>query len=790
MRLVSRRAATLAGVVAALSLPAAALPAFADDAPPPDATCTVSDAPVATIADPGGWTLSSADQWRAGGVRVSIDDSTSLNASHTGDFPLAEAANLATGYDGTPTTKPGVQLVVDFRGQGRSDDTSVLTESGDTNADTEWVLDPAADSTIRDAAPEVDDATAQGTAAAWATAFPDAAVHSLGYTYAPGSGAADATITSVTAGCFRYTFGLAPLGTPVVTLGAAKVGATLTPGVTGWSAAPDSVTYAWTVGSTTAATATYKPVAADAGKSLSLAVTGTKPGYTPATSAPASTVVASADFAGSPNPTISGTVRVGSKVTASLGSWSPKPTAVAYQWRVDGKNVTGATGSSFVPRAADRGHHLTVAVTATLPGYTTLVRSSAAATVGYGVFSAAKPTITGSSQVGSKLTAHRGTWSPGATTYAYQWLRSGKAIKGATKSTYKVVSADASKSISVRVTGKATGYTTKVVTSASVKATKPFTTTHAPTISGTTRVSSTLTAHVTAWSPKASLHYQWNRNGKAIPGATKSTYKLAKADHGSKITVSVKGTRSGYTTKTKTSKATASIAWPKGVSTPKITKQPTWSGVAMNGKETFSVKASGGALHYQWQYSADGARTWKTYAGKTSSALTVTAVADHSLYQYRVVVSNVVTSVTSRAVLLGIVSSQAAPFGVDDPFLLDAWGAQMEETEDYGSYDSTHDVVGAATDACYEGEGTLRPGDVLSIRLRVGGTEYDGSAVVGDTPDYIGSVGDLATGKCAWFTAYAVVPTSVLNSAAFDKAVWAITDNTNWTNFTQYVSVR
>ncbi|MBK7821914.1 MAG: hypothetical protein IPJ61_12775 [Tessaracoccus sp.] len=56
------------------------------------------------------------------------------------------------------------------------------------------------------------------------------------------------------------------------------------------------------------------------------------------------------------------------------------------------------------------------------------------------------------------------------------------------------------------------------------------------------------------------LSYRWLRNGKAVKGAAKSTYKLKKADKGKKITVKVTGKKSGYTTVAKTSKATKKVA--------------------------------------------------------------------------------------------------------------------------------------------------------------------------------------------------------------------------------------
>ena len=82
--------------------------------------------------------------------------------------------------------------------------------------------------------------------------------------------------------------------------------------------------------------------------------------------------------------------------------------------------------------------------------------------------SAANPSITGTAKVGSTLTAKASAWAPGAT-LSYQWLLDGKAIKGATARTYKLLAAQKGKRISLTVTQRANGYTTVSKTSASIK---------------------------------------------------------------------------------------------------------------------------------------------------------------------------------------------------------------------------------------------------------------------------------------------------------------------------------
>ena len=82
----------------------------------------------------------------------------------------------------------------------------------------------------------------------------------------------------------------------------------------------------------------------------------------------------------------------------------------------------------------------------------------------------ANPTISGAVKVDSRLTANAGTWSPTPATLAYQWLRNGTAIGGATASSYVLSLTDVSSKLSVKVTGATTGYPSVSRTSASTVA--------------------------------------------------------------------------------------------------------------------------------------------------------------------------------------------------------------------------------------------------------------------------------------------------------------------------------
>lgn len=78
----------------------------------------------------------------------------------------------------------------------------------------------------------------------------------------------------------------------------------------------------------------------------------------------------------------------------------------------------------------------------------------------------AAPAITGTAQVGAKLTAKPGTWTPTPDSYAYQWKADGQAISGATASTYQVPASLRGKKLTVAVTARKSGWQSTTAESA------------------------------------------------------------------------------------------------------------------------------------------------------------------------------------------------------------------------------------------------------------------------------------------------------------------------------------
>ncbi|MFT4011177.1 MAG: CHAP domain-containing protein [Nocardioidaceae bacterium] len=363
-------------------------------------------------------------------------------------------------------------------------------------------------------------------------------------------------------------------------------------------------------------------------------------------------------------PAITGTARVGTKLTVSRGTWTPSGVKVSYSWRVDGAAIPGATAKTFTPTADLVGKQLRVKVTATKSGVKSAVaRTAYTAAVTPGVFkNSAKPAISGTARVGTPLTASTGTWAPAGDSYTYQWYAAGKAISGATGKSYTPAPTDLGKTLTVGVSAVKGGYTTATSTSAATTAVAAgtFARTSGPTITGTAKVGSVLTASPGVWSPAATYGYQWLAGGKAISGATKSTYTPTVSDLGKKLTVTVKIASSGYTTVTETSSATAAVA----VGTLLNSVAPTVSGTAQVG---VTLTASAGkwspapTLTYQWYVSGAAVK------GATGTSYTPVPADLGKSVQVRVTAKRdgyataAVSSVASKPTAPGVVTMTTAP---------------------------------------------------------------------------------------------------------------------------------
>lgn len=167
---------------------------------------------------------------------------------------------------------------------------------------------------------------------------------------------------------------------------------------------------------------------------------------------------------------LGGTAKVGRSVQAGKTGW-PAGTSLTYQWLRNGVPIRGATWSGYTIPATMKGAALRVRVTGTLSGRGQAAVLSPSRTVASGTLVSAKPRITGTAKVGRRLRVKVGSWSP-KPSFSYRWYANGKTISGATKTSYKIAKKYKGKRITIKVTGRKTGYTTVTRTSSTTKKVK------------------------------------------------------------------------------------------------------------------------------------------------------------------------------------------------------------------------------------------------------------------------------------------------------------------------------
>lgn len=209
--------------------------------------------------------------------------------------------------------------------------------------------------------------------------------------------------------------------------------------------------------------------------------------------------------------------------------------------------------------------------------------------------------ITGEPRVGEPLRIELTGWDSDGTSFEYQWQRDGAAVQGATAREYTPAPRDRGHRVSAQVTATRAGYATRTVASAVTAVVLPGTlATVAPRISGTAVVGATLAAETEAWEPRTPrLSYRWKRDGRTIPGARGAHYRLAAADAGARITVTVHGAVPGYSPAGRSSAPTETVLRPlSGKGTPRL------RGEGHIGEpltvDTRAWRPTGAALSYQW----------------------------------------------------------------------------------------------------------------------------------------------------------------------------------------------
>lgn len=251
-------------------------------------------------------------------------------------------------------------------------------------------------------------------------------------------------------------------------------------------------------------------------------------------------------------PRIDGTPQVDAPLRGFIGRFAPSGSTQALQWLADGVPIAGATAQSYTPTAADTGKAISLRSTATRSGYATATSESppTGPVAAGSITRVAKPTITGSPEVGQVLSVVPGQWSPEPEVTSYRWRADGEWLGAAMNGRSLTLTKEmVGKTISVVEVTKRTGYAQVAnaspglgpVVAGVVEVVEPFAASGAP------RYGETLTFAPGSWTPPdATATYAWSRDGVVVPEVVGSTYLLGAADVGRRITVEATVARERY----------------------------------------------------------------------------------------------------------------------------------------------------------------------------------------------------------------------------------------------------
>lgn len=349
------------------------------------------------------------------------------------------------------------------------------------------------------------------------------------------------------------------------------------------------------------------------------------------------------------------TASPGQAVTFSVNAEGEQP--FTYRWFKDGIELPGATASALLLSSAtvsDTGNYvaevrnalgttlsapavLAVALKESVPVITT-------SPVSQTVFAGAAVTLSG---------AASGSPSP-----AYQWLKDGSPLSGATAGTLSIAAAalaDAGTYVLTASNSVGTATSAPAVLSVNQPLTAPVFTLQPV---SQTVMAGTAVSFSAAASGNPAVSYQWRRDGNTIAGATNASYALAAAALGDAGTYTVTAINSAGTA----TSAPTVLTVNQPLTAPVFTLQPVSQNVMEGGSVAFTAAVSGNpSPSYQWF--KDGT----AIVGATSANYGIANAVASSAGAYHVVAQNSVGSATSATALLTVSPATAAPVITTQP---------------------------------------------------------------------------------------------------------------------------
>lgn len=321
-------------------------------------------------------------------------------------------------------------------------------------------------------------------------------------------------------------------------------------------------------------------------------------------------------------------------LTVSASGGAP----LSYQWRREGFDIPGATGSSFLISSASEADAGNYSVRVTDPCGT---RTSNTAVISIG---AGQPSITQQPAAATVCVGQPASFTvaaSGAGTLSYQWRRGGQNIGGATGTTYSIAAVSPGDVGDYDcVVADSCGTITSDTAALTLGGAAPQITQQP--VGLTTCANQLVTLTVTA-SGNGPLQYQWRKGSVNIGGATSSSYSIPSAqptDSGSYDVVI--SDNCGQAT---SNAAVVSV----GAGQPTITQQPTPQTACPGTTAQFTIGAAGtGTLTYQWRKGGNN------IAGANAAILSLPNVGPGDAANYDCIVTDNCGSRTSNSVALTV----------------------------------------------------------------------------------------------------------------------------------------
>ncbi|MDZ5460819.1 M10 family metallopeptidase C-terminal domain-containing protein [Azohydromonas lata] len=283
------------------------------------------------------------------------------------------------------------------------------------------------------------------------------------------------------------------------------------------------------------------------------------------------------------------------------------PAAFLYQWLRDGTAIAGASRSTYKLAEADVGHAVNVRVSYTdRLGTAESVASAATVAVANLSDAALAPTITGMARQGEVLKAAAPVDSDGVNALAYQWLRDGQAVDGATGASYTLKQADVGHVLTLRAsyTDNYGGHET--LTSAATASVANVN--DVPWGGITLSVDSFIQGHtVTATHDlhdddgMGPVSWQWMRGSLPIAGATGQRYTLTQDDVGKSVAARATWVDGGGKTETFTDQLSPAVQNVNDAPTGGVTVSGSATqGQTLTAANTLADADGLGAIKYQW----------------------------------------------------------------------------------------------------------------------------------------------------------------------------------------------